>query len=120
MAGIRTVSTGMAIAAAFALPGCYVGPEYVPVQTQTSVPASFDRSWEAARGAAYDEGVRITSEDRASGTIQGEKGASRVLITVATQADGSVRVGFSVSAPSSQDEGLQDRLTRAYHRRMGR
>jgi hypothetical protein len=110
----------MAIAAALVLQGCYVGPAYTPVATQSTVPASFDKSWEAARGAAYDEGVRITSEDRAAGTITGEQGASSVLITVTARADGTVAVGFSVKAPSSQDNGLQDRLTRAYNRRMGR
>jgi len=43
-----------------------------------------------------------------------------VLITVATQADESIRVAFSVTGPSSQDASLQDRLTSAYQRRMGR
>ena len=50
--------------------------------------------------------------------MRGDAGSSSVLITVATQADGSVRVGFSVTG--AQDTGLQDRLTRAYQRRMGR
>jgi hypothetical protein len=110
---------GMAIAIALALQGCYTGPQYVPVQV-ASTPASFDASWQAARAAAYDEGVRITSEDRAAGTLSGDQGPFSVLITVATQADGSVHVGFTVTGPSSQDAGLQDRLARAYQRRMGR
>ena len=75
-------------------------------------------SWQAARGAAADVGVRVTDEDRSTGTIRGNQGASNVLITVVQQADGSVRVGFNVTGPSGS--GLQDQLTRAYNRRMGR
>jgi hypothetical protein len=120
MAGFRRFATGITAATALALQGCYTSPAYVAVPVSSSVPASFDASWQAARGAAYDEGVRITYEDRASGTLRGDKAPYSVLITVATQADGSVRVGFSVTGAASQDSGLQDRLTRAYQRRMGR
>ena len=111
---------GIAIAAALALSGCYVAPPPAPTPITQTVPASFDASWQAARAAAYDEGVRITSEDRSTGTINGSKGSLSVLITVAQQADGTVRVGFGVSGPPPQDSGLQDRLTRAYQRHMGR
>src|SRR3974377_2021066 len=103
MRGIRVVLTGFAVLGLFALAGCYYGPTYVPVQS--SKPASFDASWQAARGAAYDEGVNVTSEDRASGVIRGDKGAFAVLITVAQQANGSVRVEFSVTGAKGQDEG---------------
>jgi len=113
-------ATGIAIAIALALQGCYTGPTYVAVPVASSVPASFDASWQAARAAAYEEGVRITSEDRASGVLRGDKGPFRVLITVASRADGSVQVAFTVTGPPSQDAGLQDRLTRAYQRHMGR
>jgi hypothetical protein len=102
------------------LSGCYTYPQYVPVPVQQSVPASFDASWQAARAAAFDEGVHISSEDRSTGTITGDKGPFAILITVVTQADGSIRVGFSVTGPTAQDPTLQDRLTRAYQRRMGR
>lgn len=117
MMRLRLLSTCILIAAALALGGCYYPPPYTPV-TVPATPASFDASWQAARGAAYDEGVRITSEDRSTGTLRGDQGQSQVLITVAQQANGSVRVEFSVIGP--QGSGLQDRLTRAYNRRMGR
>jgi hypothetical protein len=111
----------MAIAVAIALPGCYYPyPAYTPVTVSGGGPASFDASWQAARGAAYDEGVRITFEDRATGTLRGDQGPYKVLITVAPQANGSVQVAFSVTGPQSECAGLQDQLTRAYQRRMGR
>ena len=76
---------------------------------------------QAARGAADDVSVRITSEDRSSGTLRGEQGASKVVITVITQADASIQVGFSVTGGGSpQDANLKEHLTRAYQRRMGR
>jgi hypothetical protein len=36
-------------------------------------PNAFDGAWEATRGAAYDEGVTVTSEDRSRGVIMGRK-----------------------------------------------
>ena len=109
-----------AAGAAILLAGCYAYPAYAPVPVASSVPPSFDASWQAARAAASDEGVRVSYEDRPSGTMRGEIGSSTVLITLVTQADGSIRVGFTVSGPSSQDSNLQERLARAYQRRMGR
>jgi hypothetical protein len=115
MAGFMKLMVLAVFAAVLALQGCYT-----PVAVKHSVPASFDASWGAARGAANDEGVRITSEDRQGGTLRGDKGPFTVLISVAAQADGSVRVGFTVTGPTSEDPSFQDRLTRAYQRRMGR
>ena len=81
----------------------------------------FEQSWQAARGAASDVGVRVTSEDRPTGTLRGDQGSSSVSITVVTQADGTIHVGFSVTGgTSSQDANLKEHLTRAYQRRMGR
>ena len=119
MARVRALSTGIAMSFVLALlPGCYTEPAYVAVPV--SAPANFDTSWQAARGAAYDEGVQVTSEDRSSGTLRGTKGGSNVLISVAQQANGSVRVVFNVTGPPSENPDLQNRLTRAYNRRMGR
>jgi hypothetical protein len=115
----KIVTTGIAVVASLMLQGCYY-PEYVPVPVSSPGPAKFDASWQAARGAASDQGVRITYEDRSSGTLRGDKGSSNVLITVVTQADGSVRVAFSVTGATSEDAGLQNRLTQSYQRRMGR
>jgi hypothetical protein len=120
MVGFKSITSSLAAAVTLVLQGCYTYPAYTPVPVTSSVPASFDASWQAARGAASDEGVQVNYEDRASGTIRGTKGPVSVLITVATQPNGSVLVGFSVAGTPSQDTGLQDALTRAYQRRMGR
>jgi hypothetical protein len=99
------------------LSGCVVSepvPAYVPA------PSIFDRSWSAATGAAQDEGVRITSEDRVKGVISGSRGEQDVTINVQTQADGNVRVEFSARGPKGSDPGLAGRISRAYDRRMGR
>src|SRR5215467_662779 len=99
------------------LSGCTV---YQPVPTYVPAPSTFDRAWSAAVGAAQDEGVRITSEDRARGGISGSRGEQDVTINVQTQADGNVRVEFSARGPKGSDPGLAGRISRAYDRRMGR
>ena len=99
------------------LSGCTV---YQPVPTYVPSPSTFDRAWSAAVGAAQDEGVRITSEDRVRGVISGSRGEQDVTITVQTQADGNVRVEFTARGPKGSDPGLAGRISRAYDRRMGR
>jgi hypothetical protein len=120
MTDCRTLFIGFVVTAVFALHGCYTAPTPVPVP-QRSMSERFEQSWQAARAATSDVGVRITSEDRASGTLRGEQGASDVVITVITQADASIQVGFAVTGGGSpQDANLKEHLTRAYQRRMGR
>ena len=99
------------------LSGCTV---YQPVPTYVPTPSTFDRAWSAAVGAAQDEGVRITSEDRVRGVISGSRGEQDVTIIVQTQADGNVRVEFGARGPKGSDRGLAGRISRAYDRRMGR
>jgi hypothetical protein len=99
------------------LAGCVV---YEPVPAVVPAPSTFDRAWSAAIGAAQDEGVRVTSEDRVKGVISGSRGDQDVTINVQTQADGNVRVEFSARGPKGSDPGLAGRISRAYDRRMGR
>jgi hypothetical protein len=115
----RIVATLLAATGVLAQ-GCYTAPAPV-VAPQRSVSERFEQSWQAARGAAADRGVRVTSEDRGSGTIRGDRGGSNVAITVITQADATIQVGFSVTGGDSyQDNTLKNELTQAYQRRMGR
>jgi hypothetical protein len=93
---------------------------YQPVPAYVPAPSTFDRAWSAAMGAAQDEGVRITAEDRANGVIRGSRGEQDVTVNVRTQADGNVRVEFSARGPKGSDPGLAGRISRAYDRRMGR
>jgi hypothetical protein len=94
--------------------GCYYPATYAPG------PSSFERSWEAARGAAYDEGLRIVNEDRSRGIIVAARGDQEITINVLTQADGRVRVEITARGPQGSEPGLADRVSRAYDRRMGR
>jgi hypothetical protein len=83
-------------------------------------PSPFDRAWNAALGAAQDEGVRVTSADRISGVIRGYRDQQEVTINLQTQADGNVRIEMSARGPKGSDPGLAGRISRAYDRRMGR
>ena len=98
--------------------GCVVyEPVYVP---SSSYGSSYDRVWNSALGAAEDAGVKITSADRATGTIRGVTSASDVTILVISQADGKTRVEFSSKGPKGADADLNERFTGFYNRRMGR
>ena len=97
--------------------GCVV---YQPVPASTPAVSSFDQSWNAAVGALQDVGVRIQSEDRTRGVITGATVSRDVTITVATQADGRVRVEISARGPQGGDANLANDISRAYDRRMGR
>jgi type IV pilus biogenesis protein CpaD/CtpE len=92
-----------------------------PYEPQTvMVPASFDRSWDAALGAAADSGIQVTSADRASGRIAGTKAGAAVTITVEQQSGGNVRVGFTAPDARETNPTLNDRWLANYNRRMGR
>ena len=116
---IRKSRAGIAItvfAGLILLAGCVV---YEPAPAPPA-PSTFDRAWSAAVGAAQDEGVRISSEDRVNGIIIGQRAEQEVTINVRTQADGNVRVEISAKGPKGADPGLGGRISRAYDRRMGR
>src|SRR5262245_65371529 len=89
------------------LSGCYE-----PVPTYVPAPSTFDRAWNAALGAAQDEGVRIIFEDRSNGVITGSRGDQDVTISVRTQADGSVRGEFSARGPQGWDQVVAELVAR--------
>ena len=100
-----------------ALGGCVV---YEPYPGYYSGASNFDRAWSAALGGAQDAGVRVASADPVSGLIRGGKDGIDVVVTVARQANGSVRVQFDAKGPTQNDPGLSERFSRAYDARMGR
>ena len=83
------------------------------------VPSKYDRSFDAALGAASDVGVQVTSSDRNAGRIFGNKNGIDVIIEVRRQPNGTVQVEFSPRTPAA-DPGLGDQWLAAYQRRMGR
>jgi hypothetical protein len=108
---------GAACCVMLALAGCayYVAPAGTVVP---ATPASFDRSFSAAAAAMRDQGLAVSVEDRASGTIVGKLDGGTVTAAVRQQADGSVRVQFD--ATGARDPALIERVSRSYDRRMGR
>lgn len=112
----RLNNTLLCLALALPVAGCVA----YPVATQTTVPASFDRSWNAAQGAARDVGIAISQADRSNGLITGRRNTADVFISVLPQADGSLRVVFDAKNLGPQDQGLNGAFTQAYNRRMGR
>ena len=98
------------------LAGCVV---YEPVPAYYPGGTNFDRAWNAALGGVQDAGVKVTTSDSAAGLIRGWKDGIEVVVSVARQADGSVRVQFNALGLAQQDPGLGERFSRAYDRRMG-
>lgn len=109
------------------LSGCYYyrpAPAYYQpapaVYTSTSTTSKFDQSWSAVIGAFSDQGIRITTQDRGAGVIQGSRYGINITGSIRTQADNSVRVQFDTSGDTSSDPALIKRITRSYNSRMGR
>ncbi|MGH7927766.1 MAG: hypothetical protein ACREQV_08230 [Candidatus Binatia bacterium] len=111
----RVSSLTMIIIIVAALAGCTTS-EPAPAPP----PSPFDRAWNAALGAAADEGVRVAAADRVTGVITGYRDQQEVRMNLQTQADGNVRIEMSARGPKGSDPGLAGRISRAYDRRMGR
>jgi len=109
------------------LSGCYYGPapvyyqaKPVAVYTSTSTTSKFDQSWSAMVGAFSDQGIRISTQDRGAGVIQGTRYGINIKASIRTQADNSVRVQFDTSGDTASDPALIQRITGSYNSRMGR
>ena len=112
------------VAACTLIGGCYVAPYPYPApppayQTVTS-PPNFDKSWDAALGAAADVGVQITNADRANGRITGSKAGAAVTIELRPQSDNTLQVIFSAPDSRESNPSLNDRWLAVYNQRMGR
>jgi hypothetical protein len=102
------------------LAGCVVAPYPYGHPTTVSTPPSFDRSWDAALGAAADAGIQVGNADRGAGRITGSKAGAAVTIELRPQADNSLKVSFDAPASRETNPTLGDRWLAAYNRRMGR
>jgi hypothetical protein len=126
MTRTRSISlplAGLALCLAFAstLSGCVYYPAtntYGPYVEPG--PSTFDRAFAAALGAFTDQKLTITTQDRGTGTIIGERGGVGVTATVRPQADGTTRVEFSPRGDQSEDPGIVKRVLASYNARMGR
>jgi len=112
----RTRHQLMLLAAALSLAACVT---YEPVPAST-VQQRFDRSWTAAAGAIYDNGLTITAQDRAAGVIRGERAGITVTATVETLPDGRIQVKFFSTGETKNDPYILGRVTDSYNQRMGR
>ena len=123
---MKDLSRLLALAPLAVLAGCYVAPYPYPVTTTPSQPTvtreapSFDKSWDAALGAAADAGIDIVSADKGAGRIDGRKAGAAVTITLTRQPDNSLQVAFSAPGSKESNPSLNDRWLAAYQRRMGR
>jgi hypothetical protein len=120
-----TLSRLLALAPLAVLAGCYVAPypyptTVTPPPTVTRAAPSFDKSWDAALGAAADAGIDITSADKGAGRITGRKAGAAVAITLTRQSDNSLQVAFDAPDSKESNPSLSDRWLAAYQRRMGR
>jgi hypothetical protein len=95
-------------------------PAYTPVVSQPTTQQRFDRSWDAANGAMYDQGLTITAQDRGAGVIQGQRGGITITTTLQTLADGGVQVKFASKGDDRADPELVRRVSDSFDRRMGR
>lgn len=113
----RATARALAIALLAIVPAaCYV----TPYPYGYTVPANYDRSYDAVMGAMADNGLSIILDDRGAGRAVGRRGGMDVNGAVLRQGDGSVRVEFTTSGATAQDPQLIDRVTRSYNARMGR
>lgn len=115
---MRRLSLVLAVASAL-LAGCLFGP-YPEYATTVTTPPSFDRSWDAALGAADDAGIQVTGADRSTGQITGTKAGAAVTIELRPLPDNRLQVTFSSPDSKESNPTLGDRWQKAYHRRMGR
>lgn len=100
------------------LTGCVAYPVAPYPAPAVYGPSTFDRAYDAALGALGEQGLRITTQDRATGLIVGTRGNATVTASVRPQPDGTTRVEFKTSGEAGPD--LSQRVLAAYNARMGR
>ncbi|BCG63628.1 MAG: hypothetical protein methR_P1356 [Methyloprofundus sp.] len=81
--------------------------------------STYDQSWSAAVDALRVQGVRITSQDREAGIVEGVSKGITISANIKTQADGSVRAQFNTIGTTNSDPGLIRRITKSYNSRVG-
>jgi hypothetical protein len=108
----------VAVATLLSLAGCVAYPPAPVAAPQITPQQHFDRTYGNVAGAISDEGMTITSQDRAAGTISGVWAGFTVTGKVDRRTDGSLRVQFDTPGMSNREQKLIDRVTVSYNRRM--
>ncbi|BCG63178.1 MAG: hypothetical protein methR_P0872 [Methyloprofundus sp.] len=80
---------------------------------------TYDQSWSAAVDALRAQGVRITSQDRAAGVVEGVSKGVTIAANIKKQADGSARAQFNTKGTINSDPGLIRRITKSYNSGIG-
>jgi len=106
------------VAAVMSLAACVAYPPAPVAAPQLTPQQHFERTYDAVTGAISDEGMRITSQDRAAGTVSGVWAGFTVTGKVDRRTDGSLRVQFDTPGMSKRELMLVDRLSVSYNRRM--
>ena len=98
--------------------GCYY---YVPsaVVASPDLPyaspyASYDYIWDNVMRAAHDAGIQITSSNRNTGTIFGQRDRVDVTIQIIRQADGRTRIELTINGSQGSSSAIADDFYGAY------
>ena len=108
----------IAVTAVLSLAGCVAYPPAPVAAPQLTPQQQFDRTYDAAAGAIFDEGMTITSQDRGAGTVRGVWAGFAITGKVDRRTDGSLRVQFDTPGTSFREQKLVERVTIAYNRRI--
>lgn len=100
--------------ALLALSGCVGAP---PGKTRDSY-ASFQRTYEAARGAMSDQQMTFSVQDLRQGKLVGSADGTTISATLDPQLDGTIRVLFVNEDAKPVDPGLIKRVVDAYNTRI--
>ena len=112
-AGWRALLLGLCLAA---LAACGTPQPRVHFDSQ----ASYDRTFDAARGAMAEQKLVVSVEDRRQGRIVGALDGETITATFEPMLDGTLRVSFLAQNDSPAALVLQQRVAGAYEVRMSK
>jgi hypothetical protein len=104
------------VACVLPVAACVYDPYYGGYAVSASPQQRYDRAWSNVSAAMYDQGMTITSQDRGSGMIRGERNGVVITATIQTMPDGSLQTKFN-SSNDSADPNLVNRVSESYARR---
>lgn len=100
--------------------GCYYYVPHAVVASPGPPYASYDYIWDSLMRAAQDVGIQITTSNKNTGTIIGQRDRVGVTIQVTQQADGKTRIELTARDSQGSSSTIADDFYRAYDHYMGR